>query len=100
MNTKFPKPLIRKVDSIQLYVPALEMGLAFYRDKLGHELIWRTDEAAGLRLPEGESEIVLQTTRDGPEVDLTVDSADEAASIMQSLGGEVIVPPFDILIGR
>ena len=35
-------PLIRKVDCIRLYVSDLEAGLAFYRDRLGHALLWRT----------------------------------------------------------
>ena len=56
-----PMALIRKVDCVRLYVPDLEDGLAFYRDQLGHALIWRTETAAGLRLPESEAELVLQT---------------------------------------
>jgi lactoylglutathione lyase len=92
--------LIRKVDCIRLYVPALEAGLSFYRDKLGHELIWRTETAAGLRLPESDAELVLQTEDQRQEVDLLVDSADEAAKIIEQAGGKVIVPPFDIQIGR
>jgi lactoylglutathione lyase len=93
-------PLIRKVDCIQLYVPDLEAGLAFYRDRLGHELIWRTATAAGLRLPESDAELVLQTEGQRQEVDLLVHSADEAAKFIEQAGGKVIVPPFDIQIGR
>ncbi len=95
-----PEPLIRKVDSVQLRVPDLESGLAFYHDKLGHDLIWRTENAIGLRMPEGDAEIVLQTARDEPEVDLLVKSADEAALRMVEAGGSVLVAPFDIQIGR
>jgi lactoylglutathione lyase len=95
-----PMPLIRKVDCIRLYVPDLEAGLAFYRDQLGHELIWRTETAAGLSLPESDSELVLQTEDQRQEVDLLVDSADEAAKFVEQAGGRVIVPPFDIQIGR
>ncbi len=93
-------PLIRKVDCVRLYVSDLEAGLAFYRDQLGHELIWRTETAAGLRLPESEAELVLQTQDPRQEVDLLVDSADEAARFISQAGGRVIVPPFDIQIGR
>ena len=93
-------PLIRKVDCVQLHVPDLEVGLAFYRDRLGHELIWRTETAAGLRLPDSEAEIVLQTERQVPETDLLVESADDAARLIEQAGGKVIVPPFDIPIGR
>jgi len=83
-----------------LYVPDLEAGLAFYRDRLGHELIWRTKTAAGLRLPESDAELVLQIEDQRQEVDLLVDSADEAAKRVEEVGGKVIVPPFDIQIGR
>jgi predicted enzyme related to lactoylglutathione lyase len=92
--------LIRKVDCVRLYVPDLEAGLSFYRERLGHELIWRTETAAGLRLPESEAELVIQTERQEPETDLLVASADEAASFIERAGGKIIVPPFDIQIGR
>ena len=92
--------LIRKVDCVRLYVPDLEAGLAFYRDRLGHELIWRTNTAAGLHLPESDTEIVIQTEDQRQEVDLLVDSADEALKVVEQAGGKVIVPPFDIQIGR
>ena len=92
--------LIRKVDCVRLYVPDLESGLAFYRDRLGHELIWRTESAAGLRLPESDAELVLQTEDKRQEVDLLVDSADASAMLVEQAGGKVIVPPFDIQIGR
>ena len=95
-----PEPLFRKVDSVQLRVPDLDSGLAVYRDKLGHDLIWRTENAVGLRMPEGDTEIVLKTERDEPEVDLLVKSANEAALRMVEAGGAVVVPPFDIQIGR
>jgi predicted enzyme related to lactoylglutathione lyase len=92
--------LIRKIDCVQLPVPDLDAGLAFYRDQLGHELIWRTAMAVGLRLPHTDAELVLQRERPEPEVDLLVDSADEAAQRIQAAGGSVIIPPFDIPIGR
>jgi predicted enzyme related to lactoylglutathione lyase len=93
-------PLVRKVDAIEIPVPSLEEGLAFYRDRLGHELIWRSATAAGLRLPETDAELVLQTDRERMHVDLLVDSADEAAARVSDAGGRVPVPPFDIPIGR
>jgi adenosylhomocysteine nucleosidase len=93
-------PLFSKVDCLRLYVPDLESGLAFYRDRLVHSLIWRTRVAAGLRMPGSEAEIVIQTEQPGQEVDLTVDSADEASRRFVEAGGTVLVPPFDIQIGR
>jgi predicted enzyme related to lactoylglutathione lyase len=93
-------PFIRKIDCVQLPVSDLAAGLAFYRDRLGFELIWRTATAVGLRLPESEAELVLQTERPDPEVDWLVASADEAARLVQEAGGTILVPPFDIPIGR
>jgi predicted enzyme related to lactoylglutathione lyase len=92
--------LIRKVDCVRLYVPDLDAGLSFYRDQLGHELIWHTDTAAGLRLPESDAELVIQTEEQRQEIDLLVDSADESAKLIEQAGGKVILPPFDIQIGR
>jgi catechol 2,3-dioxygenase-like lactoylglutathione lyase family enzyme len=90
-------PFLRKVDCVRLSVPDLEAGLTFYRDRLGHELIWHTEIAAGLRLP--ETELVLQTEEQRREVDFLVDSADQATETIEQSGGKVIVPPFDIQIG-
>lgn len=94
------KPLFHKVDCIMLYVPDLDEALAFYRDRLGHKLVWRRPESAGLALPDSDGEIVLQTGARDTEVDFLVDSADEAAKTFVAAGGSVVVPPFDIHIGR
>ena len=66
------EPLIRKVDCVQIQVPDLDAGLAFYRDQLGHQLVWRTERAVGLRLPDTDAEIVLQIERPGIEINLMV----------------------------
>ena len=92
--------LLRKVDCVRLYVPDLEAGLSFYRDLLGHPLIWRTETAAGLKLPETDAELVLQTQDRRQEVDFLVDSADESAAQIERAGGKVRVPLFDIQVGR
>ena len=88
------------VDCVQLPVPDLDQGLAFYRDRLGHELIWRDETAAGLRLPDGEAELVIRMQPSQPEVDFLVDSADEAAARLVQAGGTLLVEPFDIPVGR
>ena len=51
-------------------------------------------------MPESDAELVLQTEEQRQEVDLLVDSADEAAKWVEEAGGKVIVPPFEIQIGR
>ncbi len=93
-------PLFRAIDALEVEVPSLDDGLAFYRDRLGHELIWRTETSAGLRLPESGTELVLQAARPGMFVDILVDSADAAAERFAAAGGRVVSGPFDIAIGR
>ncbi len=95
-----PEPLIRKLDCVRLRVPDLDAGLAFYRDRLGLALEWRSAEAAGLRLPGSEAELVIQTEDPAPEIDFLVDSAAAAARQFEREGGRVVVPPFEIQIGR
>jgi predicted enzyme related to lactoylglutathione lyase len=92
-------PLFRKIDCHLLRAPDLEAAIAFYGDRLGHRLLWRTEEAAGLGLPETDAELVLHT-RVGPETDILVDNADEAFENFLSAGGQAVQPPFDIAIGR
>ena len=94
------KPLMQKVDCIRLYVSDLNSGLQFYRDQLGLKLIWKTDQAIGLRMPNDVTEIVLHTEEKMPEIDLKVKNADTAAALIEKAGGKVVVPPFDIQIGR
>jgi predicted enzyme related to lactoylglutathione lyase len=92
--------LFKKIDCLRVPVPDLEAALAFYRDRLGHALIWRTGTAAGLRMPDSDAEIVIQTEQPELEVNLLVDSADAAASAFVAAGGKVLVQPFEIQIGR
>jgi lactoylglutathione lyase len=95
-----PSLLFRKVDCVMLYVPNLDDALAFYRDRLGHPLVCQTSEAAGLKLPDSDAELVLQTGDRGLKVDFLVPSADEAAATLKKAGGTIVVPPFDIQTGR
>ena len=100
MERPLAEPLIRKVDCLQIPVSDLEAALTFYRDKLGHPLLWRTETAAGLRMPESEAELVIQTERRELEANLLVASADEAVTRFVEAGGNVVVQPHDIRIGR
>lgn len=95
------EPLLRNVDAVSVPVPDLDTGLAFYRDRLGHPLLWRNDELgqAGLGLPDSDSELVL-TTRQAYEPNWLVPSADDAAAVISAAGGRVVTEPFDIPVGR
>lgn len=94
------EPLVLAVDCVQIPVDDLDRALAFYRDELGHELVWRTDTAAGLRIPDSEAEIVIQTERPEMEANLLVASVGDAAKRFEAAGGTVEAGPFDIQIGR
>jgi lincosamide nucleotidyltransferase len=96
-----PTPLCEKIDCVRLHVPDLAAGLVFYQDRLGQRLLWRTADAAGLRMPGTDAELVLHTDEPlAPEFDLLVASADAAVTRFAAAGGTVVVPPFDIRIGR
>jgi predicted enzyme related to lactoylglutathione lyase len=100
MTASLPEPLFKKVDCVRVAVPDLEAGLAFYREQLGHTLNWRSATSAGLRMPDSDAEVVIQTEDPGVEVDFLVVDADAAAERFVAAGGQVVVPPFDIPIGR
>ncbi|TDC57060.1 bleomycin resistance protein, partial [Jiangella ureilytica] len=94
-------PVLRAVDAVVVRVPDLDAGLAFYRDRLGHELLWRHDAIgqAGLRLPGGESELVLATdVPPGPA--WLVDAVEPAVARVVAAGGRVVSPPADVPVGR
>ena len=93
------KPLFRKLDNYLLRVNDLDAAVCFYRDRLGHPLIWRDKDAAGFALPETDAELVVHL-RVGPETDILVDDVDAAFQEMLGAGAEAVQEPFDITIGR
>ncbi|WP_350277531.1 VOC family protein [Kribbella sp. HUAS MG21] len=95
------QPVLRSVDAVTLTVPDLDAGLRFYRDALGHELLWRNDELgqAGLRCPESATEIVIATGLP-PEPNWLVRSVAEAIELITAAGGQLLSGPIDIPVGR
>lgn len=91
--------LFRKIDNHLLRVADLDAAISFYGDKLGHRLLWRSDQAAGFALPETDAELVVHL-HIGPETDILVGNVDEAFAAILLAGGVAIEPPFDIAIGR
>jgi predicted enzyme related to lactoylglutathione lyase len=93
--------ILRAIDAVTVPVPDLDSGLAFYRDRLGHRLLWRNDAVgqAGLALPDGDSELVL-TTRQAYEPDWLVTSVPDAVAALVAAGGTVIAEPVEIPVGR
>src|SRR6516225_4346485 len=94
-------PLLRKIDAVTIPVPDLDAGLGFYRDRLGHEMLWRNDAIgqAGLGLPGSDSEIVLATGQTY-EPNWLVCSAGEAAEVIVAAGGRVVAGPEEMPVGN
>ena|SRR5690348_12897849 len=92
-------PLFRKIDCLSIPAPDLDAAVEFYSGNLGHELIWRTRTAAGLRLPGSDAELVLHSDNRPMETDLAVDSVPDALARFTRAGGKVLTGPFDIQIG-
>lgn len=91
--------LFQRVDCHMLKVSNLEEGLQFYSEKLGHEVIWKTEFAAGLKLPNCGAELVISSTN-GPETDLEVEDTEKAFATLVEMGAKPIAKPFDIKIGK
>lgn len=87
------------VDAFVVKVPDLDAGLKFYRDSLGHDVLWRTDRMAGLRMAGSRTELVVSLDF-GPETDLLVVSVDAAVRAFVGAGGCVVSEPDDIPVGR
>jgi catechol 2,3-dioxygenase-like lactoylglutathione lyase family enzyme len=92
-------PLFRKLDDLLLRVADLDAAISFHRDRLGHRVLWRSDEAVGFALPDTDAELVVHLNI-GTETDVIVENVDEACAFFLSAGGEAVQPPFDIAIGR
>ena len=96
-----PSPVLRLVDAVTIPVPDLNEGLRFYRDQLGHQLLWRNDDIgqAGLQLPDSTTEIVLSTDV-GYAPTWLVASLDEALDHITAAGGQVVDQARTIPVGR
>jgi len=92
--------LFNNIDCIMLDVEDLEAALKFYHDELGHKLVWRTENAAGLSFGDGVTEMVIGVHGTAGETDIRVESAVEAAERFVSAGGSILKGPFDTAIGK
>lgn len=92
--------LFKKIDCLSIPVQDLDEALRFYRDSLGHALIWRDARAAGLRLPGSDAELVLHLDRRPAETDIQVESVAAAIERFCQAGGTLVGGPFEIRIGQ
>jgi predicted enzyme related to lactoylglutathione lyase len=90
---------LRSIDAVTVPVPDLAAGVAFYSQALSQEVVWRTDQQVGLRLPETDTELVLSTEHQ-LQPNWLVDSVEQTAARFVRNGGSVLQEPFDIPVGR
>ena len=91
------EPLFTNVDCLGVQVPDLDEALSFYRDKLGHELLWRSETSAGLGFGNGGKmpELVLHTDAWSIAAAIKVESVSEAIERFVAAGGSVVEPSSD-----
>ena len=92
-------PLFRKIDAYLIKAADLDAAVAFYRDRLGHAILWRTPEAVAFRLPDSDAELVVHAQLE-PEVDFIVQDVERAFADLIAAGAKPLMEPFDIAIGR
>ena len=85
------RPLFRKLNNHLLHVGDLDAAIAFYRNRLGHPLLWRDNDAAGFSMPETDAKLVVHL-RIGPETDILVEDVRSAVAAFVNAGGEVLQP--------
>lgn len=88
--------LFKKLDCLLLKVTDIESGLKFYSEKLGHEVLWKTSTAAGLKLPETDAELVISVAN-GPETDITVENVEDSFKTLVEAGAKPLVEPFEVV---
>lgn len=93
--------MLKKIDCVMLRVDDLEAAADYYINVFGLRKLRQDDTMIGLGLPETDAEIVLHTDPDIHDpVHYLVDDVLSAAAGLEAKGCAVVVPPFDIRIGK
>jgi lactoylglutathione lyase len=92
--------MFENIDCIMFYVPSLDEGIKYYHEKLGLKIAWKSPGSAGLLMNDNKTEIVIQNSERKVETDVKVKSVLEVVERIQKAGGNVVVEPFDIRIGK
>lgn len=96
---KTKSALFDGIDCVHMRVANLESGLDFYQNALGLKLLWRTENACGLGMNTGNTELVI-SGEDYIMVDIKVENVEKALAVFVKAGGKVEDGPFDIDIGK
>jgi catechol 2,3-dioxygenase-like lactoylglutathione lyase family enzyme len=96
------EPLFLNIDCLGVQVSNLEEALRFYRDELGHRLVWRTETSAGLAFRDAVRvpELVLHVDPWAIAAAIQVESVPEAVERFRKAGGTLVDGPSDIPIGQ
>jgi predicted enzyme related to lactoylglutathione lyase len=95
--------MLKKIDCVMIRVDDVAAGEKFYSEVFGLKTLWREDGSVGMALPETNAEIVLHNNAAIPhkvEVHYLVDNVVAAVKYYAENGCRVLVPPFDVLIGK
>ena len=95
--------MFKKIDCVMIRVEDVVAAEEFYADVFGLKPLWREAGAVGMSFPETDAEIVLHSSAEIPnkvEVHYLVDDVVTAAKKYSENGCRVLVPPFDVLIGK
>lgn len=95
--------MFRKIDCVMIRVADVAAGEKFYSDVFGLRPLWREAGSVGMGFPETDAEIVLHKSTEIPhkvEVHYLVDDVVAAVKRYTEKGCRVLVPPFDVLIGK
>ncbi len=95
--------MLKKIDCVMIRVGDVSAAEKFYADVFGLKPLWREAGAVGMGMPETDAEIVLHNNADIPnkvEVHYLVDDVVAAVKSYSAKGCRVLVPPFDVLIGK
>ena len=103
MHADEDQGMLRKIDCIMIRVDAVEAAAGFYANVFGLQPRWSGDGSIGLAFPETDAEIVLHCDPKIPssaEVHYLVDDVVAAVKNYADNGCEVLVPQFDITVGK
>jgi lactoylglutathione lyase len=95
--------MLRKIDCIMIRVEDVEASATYYAKVFGLRPRWSERGAVGLVFPESDTEIVLHretTIPSSVEVHYLVDDVVVAVAHYEAQGCQILVPPFDITIGK
>ena len=95
--------MLKKIDCVMIRVPDVAAGEKFYSETFGLKPVWRDRGSVGMRMPETDAEVVLHNRAEIPhqvEVHYLVDDVVAAVKSYADKGCRVLVPPFDVLIGK